>query len=779
MATTTPDVPALLRKYQGNTTPAMIRVLAKSLGVAPRALKQLGLGYAPIVRFTKNTSYEGWWVTPEMDEEANPIGLSLRQTFDGKMKPMMPGTKHGLIYPVNPNYNPDRPDYVPGRHNWIRTTEAGVTCPICEHEISDGCLVSAEDPEDPKAAICIRVAEGAAQPMDFGYLHVLKEEGKITTGTGILPTSDHPIVIVEGMSDAAAAMSLGLVAVGRPSNVGGLGPLKKLVKGRSVIIVGEHDTKADGRSPGFEGMVATFTALKDVCPDAVMVLPPPEHKDLRAWYRSGELTASSFLEYVEENGRTDNHPTVLPDNDPTTLATAWLDDLHSDGTRILLRFYNKMWYRYSDGRYRPLDLEEDIRGGIYGWAKNKQYIFEDAQGKVVQRRLVCNISVVNNMLDALMEVCPVRIEQAPAWVNNAEGPDTKDLILFRNGMLSISKYLNGDDDYLIPNTPDLFSTFALDSDFDPDAQAPYWMKYLSTTFNDRPAEIALLQEWFGYCLTSDTSLHKCMLMRGPTRSGKSTAIQALQQIVGKPNSATVSLAQLGVKFGLETLPGKQIITIGDMRLPRSDASRAFEILLNISGGDEVNIERKYKPSLPNYHVGGRITMATNEFPDLPDHAGAFAARLNILSFPRRLKFHERNRELPILLEKEVPGMVLWALEGLRRLRAGKYAFTAPKDSLEALDEWRAATSPSMAFMEECCIEDEKHEILQQELYDAWVAWSEERGVRPGTKSKAFERLKGHAGCMISDVNIVDGRKVKKFIGLKLQPWAVREFIGGG
>ena len=58
--------------------------------------------------------------------------------------------------------------------------------------------------------------------------------------------ADGPVFVVEGGSDVAAGLSLGLCVVGRPSNTGGIDYLEKLFRSvpeRLVIIVGERDEK--------------------------------------------------------------------------------------------------------------------------------------------------------------------------------------------------------------------------------------------------------------------------------------------------------------------------------------------------------------------------------------------------------------------------------------------------------------------------------------------------------------------------------------------------------
>lgn len=278
----------------------MLADLANQLGVKADSLRRLALGWAPIVEFKNGKNYQGWWVIPERDSNGEPVGLSLRSQ-DG-CKVMLPGTKHGLIYEVNQDHERGGVGYQHGQHNWIRTMDAGQPCPVCGKP--DGCVLSAECPDDPKAVICIRVKNGAMKPMKFGWLHIRKAEGNIKGSSSALPPSDDPVIVVEGMSDTAAVMDLGFVAVGRPSNLGCMDEFANLVRGRPCVIVGENDRKSDGREPGKEGMIAAFKVLAKVSRDSVMLMPPGHVKDFRAWKVKYGLTREEFLRYVKEHGQT-------------------------------------------------------------------------------------------------------------------------------------------------------------------------------------------------------------------------------------------------------------------------------------------------------------------------------------------------------------------------------------------------------------------------------------------------------------------------------------------
>jgi len=98
-------------------------------------------------------------------------------------------------------------------------------------------------------------------------------------------------VVVEGPTDTAAALTLGLDAIGRPSCKGCHDHLSTLLmrwRTRIVTIVADNDryrqSDASGRitNPGIDGAVELARALSRQC--RIVVLPA---KDIRAWVRDG------------------------------------------------------------------------------------------------------------------------------------------------------------------------------------------------------------------------------------------------------------------------------------------------------------------------------------------------------------------------------------------------------------------------------------------------------------------------------------------------------------
>lgn len=764
----------LLDAYQGNFYPGMVTYLSKQLNVSEDSLIRLGVGFAPVVQFKKGPNYQGWWTSPERDDDAKLIGLSLR-SMDGAVKVMMSGTHHGLIYEVNPEHQAGEKGYSSGAHNWIRTTDAGVLCPVCEKP--DGCLCSAENPSDPKAVVCIRTE--SAKKLRFGFLHILKPEGQLT-GRTALSDNGGPVIIVEGMSDTATGLDLRFNTVGRPSNLACMDLLCDLVRGRDCVVIGENDLKPDGKFPGREGMIAAYQSLRRACPSVKMIMPPGEYKDLRAWKQKGDLDHDKLLAYIEEHHEGlagEIAEMVMEDGRPTTIARAYLGQKHRMAGRYTLRNWMQGWYEYHDGKYYALKPDEATQP-LYIWGYDRTVRTTNQKtGEITMVPLKIDPYTSISLQQAMMAETLISETALPAWINGTTGPAAKDLIVFSNGILTVPAYLAGrpEAEYWQDQTPDLFTLAAVSTPFDPTAKCPVWMEqYLAPTLGDEPDKILLMQEWYGYCLTCDTSMQKMMFFRGRPGSGKGTAIRVLHQLVGAGQAAATDFTTLSGDFGMQSLLGKLILTIADARTPKHGREiRGLEILLNITGNDEVSINRKFKDYISDQRLTTRITIAANSFLEVTDHEGALARRLLLIQFENDFVGRE-DTELDDKLAAEIPGIINWALEGLARVRRnGK--FTIPASSVEALAEIKIELSPIASFLEECC--KREGETGKHELFDAYAKWTVERRISAMSKSRFFERLRTNAPEIRSDTYMEGIHKRSVYKGVSLHGWAARQLLG--
>ena len=117
---------------------------------------------------------------------------------------------------------------------------------------------------------------------------------------------EDPILIVEGMSDVAAALDIGVCAIGKPSAHSGDELLVELLEGvdhlKHIVIIGENDEA--GRS----GAHNTVAALRGVCKSLRIIFPPDKVNDLRQWVVDGKLKRDDFLNIVHSTEKIESEP---------------------------------------------------------------------------------------------------------------------------------------------------------------------------------------------------------------------------------------------------------------------------------------------------------------------------------------------------------------------------------------------------------------------------------------------------------------------------------------
>jgi putative DNA primase/helicase len=348
-----------------------------------------------------------------------------------------------------------------------------------------------------------------------------------------------------------------------------------------------------------------------------------------------------------------------------------------------------------------------------------------------------------------LTLLPSEIEP-PCWLDG-DGPfPANEVVPCRNALVHLPSVvdllpcrrpLNGEIDAseaAITPTPRFFCTYALDFDFDLDAPVPVeWLKFLLSIWSDDPESIDVLQEWFGYCLLTDTSQHKILTLIGPTRSGRGTIARVLRALVGPENTAAPTLASLATPFGAAPLIGKPLAIIADARLGgRTDSSAIVERLLSISGEDTQTIDRKYNSAWTG-KLPTRFVLISNELPKVRDASGAFAGRLILLRFTNSFYGHEDHGMLRRLVP-ELPGILLWAIEGWRRLRDRGH-FVQPKSGANLVESLEELASPITAFIRERLELAPGVETEVQALFAAWCDWCHEAGRRDAGSVQTFGR----------------------------------------
>ena len=740
----------------------MLYVLAEELGRSITSLERLGVGFYPAKQA---------WVFPERNADGDIIGLTFRSIFDGR-KWCAEGSKRGLFYEYNTDNAEGSKRYEAGRFHWVRIADAGVTCPICAKK--DWCMVSSDNPNNPSAVLCSRISDGSVTELSgCGYIHILDKERQTQVHKGqVLSDTDLPIIIAEGASDICAAMDLGFVGIGRPSAEGGMEILKeKPLAGKEIWIIGENDSGA-----GKAGMEKTFLNVKNFSDSIYCVMPPEGIKDLRQWVNQG-LTQEALFKYVGEYGCKGGtfDPNVLDDDVAFNIAKRFIDTEYTLDDFHILRNFKGQWVRWNEGKY-DIYTKHNLKGDIYRYLEGKRYIKETLKGIEIAPYKPTGRKVAD-IIDAFSYISPIN-NDPPTWLDSDRKNRPRQVIAFKNGLLDVDAYLNGDI-VLHEPTPNYFILSTVPYNFNPDAESQLFEDELNVVFNADDEMIRLVDQWLGYNLVPDNTFEKFMLYTGPPRSGKGTLIDSMVAMIGKNQCCATDFLRLISTFGCAPLFGKLSAIIGDEKTPRaSEATTALGLMLRIIGNDMININQKYEASFDT-HLFCRFTVAMNELPGFSDHSSALLARLNLLEFPNSFMGCEDFSIKSRCVQEAKEGKIInRALRGLKDLYTTG-GFIKPKASEDAIERFIETTNPIVVFFKECCEVYEKdtgHIIGKDMLFDIWRGWCIDSGRKLYPKQTFCQRVKRTYPQLRESYARIGESRVRGWSNLSVNPWAKKRYL---
>ena len=469
-------------------------------------------------------------------------------------------------------------------------------------------------------------------------------------------------------------------------------------------------------------------------------------------------------------------PTLLPSMDTDSLGVnEALDDPHRLARLFLcppiipcdvipevtpadlkLRFWRGEWVQYDGTAYR-LTPGKEVEARLTQSVKAEfNRIIQNKMNEWLERRVAgegdgdkgakppttqkVTTKLLGDARQALrgLAILPATVAP-PTWLNGPGPFPAGEVLAAQNALVHLPSLVANRDPFSCPPTLNFFSPNVLDYDFLLNAPAPeHWLAFLGNLWPDDPEAVALLQEWFGYSQLPDTAQQKILLVVGPKRSGKGTIARVLRALIGPNNVAGPTLSSLGTNFGLWPLLGKTVAIVSDARLSggHRDQDVIVERLLSISGEDALTVDRKNMEPVTG-KLACRFTILTNELPRLGDSSGALPSRFLMLHTPRSW-YGQEDHGLTDRLLGELPAILLWAIEGWRRLRERGH-FVQPESGAELLEEMTDLSSPVGAFLKECCLIGPEHQTAKAEIYTRFKRWCETKGVKNTPTESTFGR----------------------------------------
>jgi putative DNA primase/helicase len=391
-----------------------------------------------------------------------------------------------------------------------------------------------------------------------------------------------------------------------------------------------------------------------------------------------------------------------------------------------LRFWNREWFRFDDKIFKKIS-ESELRADLIPNVRNALKRICVQQGLRDLPRVTS--ALINNVIESMTSTLIVPDDQKqPCWLGPAEG--AKRYLVLENGLLDLDALMHARDDVLFPHSANWFSLVLLPYVFDPKATCPRWLKFLDEIFESDAERIALLQEIFGWLIAYDNSRQKFALFAGEGANGKSVVLAVLTQLLGPDNMSHVPLEMFSDRFQLTQTIGK----LANIASEIGEVTRIAEGCLKaFTAGDRMYFDRKFKDGL-NIVPSARLLFSTNNLPKLADRSGGMWRRLMLMPFGIVIPAEKQDKQLIAKLCQELPGILLWAIEGRRRLETNG-CFTEPKACKEALDQYRTDSNPARQFLLEQFTAKSAGSVRCDDMYAAYVQWAQGRQHRPLTPSE--------------------------------------------
>lgn len=426
---------------------------------------------------------------------------------------------------------------------------------------------------------------------------------------------------------------------------------------------------------------------------------------------------------------------------------ARLIDLHGQDLKYVREY--KDWITWTGKNWArdetaPFSAVDDLIRGLYEEAQTAPD--SDTRKKLAAFAAECGNNSAYNATLALAA-------KNTAFSMSVLELDSNDCVLnMQNGTLDLNDF------QLYPHEQSQNLVKIVDYDFDQDAKCDRWTKFLNDTFEGNQDIIEYIQRVMGYSLTGSMA-EKCFffLYGAEGDNGKSVFLAVMRKLGGEyAKNADISTFLLSknerVRDDLAALIGSRIITTAE---PEEGSRFSMTVIKSWTGGDPQTCRELYGKFF-TYPPKGKIFLAANNRPAIYERTDAAWSRVHIIPFNKSIAKENQDKNLIKKLEDEMPGILNWALDGLKDYKTlgGLYP---PQIIMDAVRGYRKENDSIKIFVEECCTFAEGHLTHGPRLYAAYKEFCQNAGLKPlglgkfngamleTCKDKGIERTKQASG----------------------------------
>lgn len=274
----------------------------------------------------------------------------------------------------------------------------------------------------------------------------------------------------------------------------------------------------------------------------------------------------------------------------------------------------------------------------------------------------------------------------------------------------------------------------------------------------------------GYCLIPSTKAQKMMLIIGKGGEGKSRIGQVLMALLGSAlNISSIQKVETN-SFARADLENKLLMVDDDMDMNALPKTNYIKSIVTAEG--KMDLERKGVQSYQNRLYCRFMCFSNGALSSLYDHTDGFYRRQLILMTKER---PEGRVDDPFLTEKllaELPGILLWCLDGLQRLLSNHYRFTVSNRAAQNMDALRKSNDNILEFLDsDGYIAFSPEQCASSKLiYEAYVLWCEDNAEKSYSAHRLFTEISQNASRLgitpTNNIHLPGGKRVRGFMGME-------------
>lgn len=286
-----------------------------------------------------------------------------------------------------------------------------------------------------------------------------------------------------------------------------------------------------------------------------------------------------------------------------------------------------------------------------------------------------------------------------------------------------------------------FLRYKLPFGYEPTAQCPKFKTYLNRVLPDTEKQ-QIIAEYLGYVFIRNSvlKLEKSLILYGSGANGKSVLFDIVQKLLGTSNVSNFTLQSLTDPNGYtrSLLAGKLLNYASEISSKMNPT-----LFKQLVSGEPVEARMIYgKPFL--LYDYARLIFNTNELPKDLEHNTGFFRRFIIIEFDQTINDDEKNPNLANeIIEKELPGVFNWILEGLNRLLQ-QGDFSKCSAAIGAVERYRKDSDSVALFLEDGnYIASKDDRLALKEFFTSYKEFCKDSNYKPCSNKAFSTRLKNY------------------------------------